>query len=149
MLKDKKGAALLQVILVTAILVGMATLLLRASLSRTSSARLTRRAVVSQLLIESCQARLNGWLSLKNQNEFQADLSECLLDCSAARTNGQCPNAHRINTYNCFGNDGVQIEGNTYFVTATMGRLNNNNSQCTITYEIRDAHDQVNRLVSF
>lgn len=35
MLKNQKGAALLQVLLITVVLAGMATMLLRASLSRT------------------------------------------------------------------------------------------------------------------
>ena len=55
MLKNQKGAALLQVLLITVVLAGMATMLLRASLSRTSGARQTRRAVSSQLYINACR----------------------------------------------------------------------------------------------
>ena len=45
MLHNKRGAALLQVLLVTVVLAGMATMLLRANLSRTTTSRQTRRAV--------------------------------------------------------------------------------------------------------
>ena len=44
--KNKKGAALLQVLLVTVILAGMATMLLRASLSRTTAARKTSQCIM-------------------------------------------------------------------------------------------------------
>ena len=56
MLKNKKGAALMQVLLITAILAGMATLLLRNSLTRTISSRKTRRNVSAEMLIQSCMA---------------------------------------------------------------------------------------------
>lgn len=148
MLRNNKGAALLQVILVAAILVGMATLLLRASLSRVSSARLTRRAVSSQMLIETCQSQVNGWMSLKRAEVFQADLDDCILDCDAQRqANNECPEANRVRDYTCTLPGA--IEGITYTVVAHMAREdeNNSNSPCQVTYELHD--NQNNPLVSF
>ena len=81
MLNNQKGAALMQVLLVTAILAGMATLLLRASLARTSSVRQTRQAVSTELLIESCQAQVNMMWSKKTPEAFARDLSGCWMNC--------------------------------------------------------------------
>ena len=149
MLKNNKGAALLQVILVAAILVGMATLLLRASLSRVSSARLTRRAVSSQMLIETCQSQVNGWMSLKLADVFQEDLDDCIFDCNGVRNaENHCPDANMVRDYTCTLPGA--IEGITYTVVAHMAREdeNNSNSPCRVTYELHDNH-QNNPLVSF
>ena len=75
MIKNKRGAALMQVLLITMILAGMATMLLRASLSRTSSARKTRRAVTAEMLIESCMAEVNALWASKSDDAFLNDLS--------------------------------------------------------------------------
>ncbi len=75
MIKNKRGAALMQVLLITMILAGMATMLLRASLSRTSSARKTRRVVTAEMLIESCMAEVNALWASKNDEAFLNDLS--------------------------------------------------------------------------
>ncbi len=77
MLHNKKGAALLQVLLVTVVLAGMATMLLRANLSRTTTSRQTRRMVSNQMLINACQAEINALWSLKDADTFAEDLSNC------------------------------------------------------------------------
>ena len=75
MIKNKRGAALMQVLLITMILAGMATMLLRASLSRTASARKTRRAVTAEMLIESCMAEVNAlWAS---KSDIFPSISRC------------------------------------------------------------------------
>ena len=81
MLHNKKGAALMQVLLATAVLAGMATMLLRASLSRTSSVRQIRQTVSTELLIESCQAEINMMWSKKKPEVFKRDLSGCWMNC--------------------------------------------------------------------
>ena len=81
MLHNKKGAALMQVLLATAVLAGMATMLLRASLSRTSSVRQIRQSVSTELLIESCQAEINMMWSKKKPEVFKRDLSGCWMNC--------------------------------------------------------------------
>ena len=87
MLKNKKGAALLQVLLVTAVLGGMAAMLLRAQLSRTTSVRQTRKAVSQELLIESCQAEINMMWSHKSPDAFERDLAGCWMNCNVAIDN--------------------------------------------------------------
>ncbi len=84
MLHNKKGAALLQVLLVTVVLAGMATMLLRASLSRTTTARQTRRAVASQMLINSCQAEVSALWAVKSPERFAKDLASCLMYCKCS-----------------------------------------------------------------
>ena len=71
---NKKGAALMQVLLITIILAGIATMILRATLSRTSSARRTRRAVSAQVLIQTCMAEVNSLWSKKTPEAFRRDL---------------------------------------------------------------------------
>ena len=71
---NKKGAALMQVLLITIILAGIATMILRATLSRTSSARRTRRAVSAQVLIQTCMAEVNSLWSKKAPEAFRRDL---------------------------------------------------------------------------
>ena len=81
MLSSKKGAAILQVLLVAAILAGVSALLLRSSLSRTSSARQTRRTVAAQLEIEACMAQVNELLSVKAPEAFTRDMAQCMFYC--------------------------------------------------------------------
>ncbi len=71
---NKKGAALMQVLLITVILAGIATMLLRASLSRVSSSRKTRRSVSAQVLIQACMAEVNTLWSKKTPEAFRRDL---------------------------------------------------------------------------
>ncbi len=89
MLSNKKGAALLQVLLVTAILAGIATMLLRASLSRTTSVRQTRRAVSEELLIESCMAEVNMMWSNKTPEAFKRDMAGCWMNCKTPATGAE------------------------------------------------------------
>lgn len=82
MLHNKKGAALLQVLLITVVLAGMAAMLLRASLSRTTTARKTRRTVASQMLINTCQAEVSALWGIKSHDRFAKDLENCWMQCS-------------------------------------------------------------------
>lgn len=74
MMTNKKGAALMQVLLITVILAGIAAMLLRVSLSRTVSARKTRRAASATVLIEACMAEVNALWSAKSIQAFNRDL---------------------------------------------------------------------------
>ncbi|MBR5151340.1 MAG: hypothetical protein IKW71_00705, partial [Elusimicrobiaceae bacterium] len=57
---NKRGVALLQVLIISAVIAGLAAMILRVTLSRTTAARQTRRTVSAQLLIESCMAEVNS-----------------------------------------------------------------------------------------
>ena len=133
MLHNKRGAALLQVLLVTVVLAGMATMLLRANLSRTTTSRQTRRAVSSQMLISACQAEVNALWSLKDPDQFAADLQQCLMFCN--RNLKQTCSAQNKKSYKC---KPVTAEGVMYQVEATFtgSAPNANTGQCDIKYDI-------------
>ena len=155
MLTNKKGAALLQVLLVTAILAGMAAMLLRASLSRSTSVRNTRQNVSKELLIEACQAEINIMWSYKKPEVFQRDLAGCWMNCSfpigeedtddktwdgTDYTTSKChttpTNATR--TYTCSARDnGVPVTAT--FLEPSSDENKGPDGQCKLTYSIGTA----------
>ena len=86
MIGNKRGAALLQVLIISAVLAGMATMILRATLSRTVSSRQSRHAVSSQMLIESCMAEVNEIWASKTPEAYARDLAACRM-CDPALDN--------------------------------------------------------------
>ncbi len=100
---NKKGAALMQVLLVALILSGIATMLLRASLSRTTSARKTRRTVSAQVLIQTCMAEVNALWGAKTPEAYyrdmQGDSNGPYMYCKTVNANGGCDAAEP--TYTC------------------------------------------------
>lgn len=82
MLHNKKGMALLQVLIISAVLAGLSTMILRATLSRTVMARQTRKTVSAQMVIESCMAEVNAWWAVKTPEVYANDLEDCRI-CSA------------------------------------------------------------------
>ena len=104
---NKKGAALMQVLLITVILAGIATMLLRASLSRTTSARRTRRTVSAQALIQSCMAEVNSLWSKKTPEAFTRDLNgvgnggKPYMYCNGGSDPSTCPAANVVEKYTC------------------------------------------------
>lgn len=146
MFTNKKGAALLQVLLVTVVLAGMATMLLRASLSRTTTSRQTRRTVSGQMLIDACQAEVNTMWSLKPEVYFTRDLKHCVMGCKNIK--GVCvyedgtlgPAGSR--EYKC---KPVTVQDVTYQVTATFTGTEPDaqTGQCEIKYEITDDPDEI------
>lgn len=135
MLNNKKGAALLQVLLVTVVLAGMATMLLRASLSRTTTARQTRRTVSAQLLVNACMAEVNTLWSSKTPAAFANDMRQCIMYCKTSATTGDCPEASKVKAHTC---QDIALEGLTYTVTATMKGTPGADGQCQLDYEIDD-----------
>lgn len=133
MLHNKKGAALLQVLLVTVVLAGMATMLLRANLSRTTTSRQTRRAVSGQMLINACQAEVNALWSLKDPEVFAIDLQDCLMYCNR-NIKQKCVSQNK-KSYKC---KPVTAEGVMYQVEATFTgeHPNETTGQCDIRYDI-------------
>lgn len=118
----------MQVLLITVILAGICTMLLRASLSRTTSARKTRRMVSGQLLIQSCMAEVNTLWSKKSPDKFTADLANGVMYTDSSG------NAHTSYTCN------VSHGGTTIQVSATMtSRSVVNGSGYDIVYEISDS----------
>ena len=135
---NKRGAALLQVLLVAAVLAGMATMLLRVSFSRASMSRRTRRAIVSQMLVSDCQAQVNALWASKNQDNFQRDLAKCGMKCTQM-SGGVCTNFER--TYTC--PIIRQVDGQTvsYTVKATFTTTEpNEEGYCPIEYTIEESN---------
>jgi len=131
MLKNKKGAALLQVLLITVVLAGIAAMLLRASLSRTTTARQTRRTVSSQLLVNACMAEVNTLWSHKDPEYFASDLNQCIFYCNPA-TNGTCASAKRVTEYKC-KEQTPEAGGFTYQVTA---KISGSSGDCRVEYTV-------------
>lgn len=143
MLKNNKGAALLQVLLVTVVLAGMATMLLRASLSRTTTARQTRRTVSAQLLVNACMTEVNAIWSAKTPQAFASDMQQCIMYCESGEVNGACTKKHTKHTCQ------VTLDGlGTYKIQAAFeGSSPDGNGQCTLNYEIDDSNGNSNASV--
>ena len=155
MLTNKKGAALLQVLLVTAILAGMAAMLLRASLSRSTSVRNTRQNVSKELLIEACQAEINIMWSYKKPKVFQRDLAGCWMNCNVPFTEDENSDTWRpgdpytsskchttlaaaTRTYTCSARDnGVPVTAT--FLEPSSDENKGPEGQCKLTYSIGTA----------
>lgn len=141
MLHNKKGAALLQVLLVSAVLAGMATMLLRAGLSRTSNARRTRREVAAQLLISRCQMEVDALWNGKTSDAFIRDFKDCCLTCSANNSDNTtctgCGREHRC-TYPISEAGGDPLATGSYYVDAQFADTPEN-GQCRVTYTLSDS----------
>ena len=131
-LTSKKGAALLQVLLVTAVLAGITTMLLRVTLSRASTARQVRRTVSAQILVESCMAEVNALWAAKSAEAYARDINQCIMYCNDADIGGSCTGEDPRYTYTC----SPQVDGTTYTVTATMS---GSNGACQVNYEVGSA----------
>ena len=106
-MNNKKGAALMQVLLITVVLAGMSIMLLRVVLSRTSSARITRRSVLAEQLIEGCMAEVNSLWAYKTPEAFKRDMEgyapeyKPIMYCKSQSNNGSCASQNRVYTYTC------------------------------------------------
>ncbi len=137
---NKKGAALMQVLLITIVLAGIATMLLRASLSRTTSARKTRRTVSGQVLMQSCMAEVNTlWTNKKPevfQGDWAGDAQGPIMYCNGARNaSGECPAASRVRTHTCTLTNPYQ-SGATYTVTASFEKDPADSTKWNLVYEL-------------
>ena len=127
---NKKGVALLQVLIISAILAGLSTMILRATLSRTVTARQTRKAVSAQLLISSCMTEINAWWAAKTPESYAADLEECRI-CSSNSDSSFCEDGD-LSKRMCSIPKG---DGTTYSVRAQLGKVG---GRCQMTYTIID-----------
>lgn len=137
MLHNKRGAALLQVLLVSAVLAGMATMLLRASLSRSSNSRRTRRTVAANLLINRCQMEVDAIWGAKTPQAFARDLKNCYMTCAIANSSG-CNSGSRVHT--CIypvDLNGDSLTDVTYTIEAKFDATPTN-GMCKVTYTVTD-----------
>lgn len=148
MLLSKKGAAILQVLLLAAVLAGIATMILRFAVSRTSSARQNRRLVAAQLAIESCMAEVNEiWVS-KSPEAFERDWNECIFKCTSSdgkdNPNVRCRaegKPHDIEEAHHTCERAFQYEGKTYSVQADIRPKSEleDGANCKIEYLVSGA----------
>jgi len=136
MLHNKKGAALLQVLLVTSVLAGLATMILRANLSRTLSARQTNRTTAAHMLINACQAEVNALWTAKKPDIFVRDMASCWMTCTAD-IEGTCvngSNARRSHTCTIQGGGANKI----YSVEARFTTEIPGIEGCKLEYSIKE-----------
>lgn len=84
--QNNRGAALLQVLILSAILAGMATMILRVTLSRSVASKQVRHQITAQKMIESCMAQVNMFWASKTPEAYTRDLAECQM-CSTESVN--------------------------------------------------------------
>lgn len=120
----------MQVLLMTVILAGLMAMILRANLSRTASARKTRRQASAQVLIQSCMTRVNDLWTSKSPEAFRRDIEQGIMYCKGTSTNLNCPAADRETTLTC--NLGSYEVVATVVPNATTGALE------SIEYEITE-----------
>ena len=144
-LTNKKGVALLQVLVVTAILAGLATMILRASLSRTITSRQMRHQVNVQQAIESCMAEVNNIWASKTPKVYADDLAACRIcggsDCPTGVVDnnsvydlpdGETVPANTVHTCNVSLAAGGSITVQARFVSNYDGT----NKRCQLKYTV-------------
>ena len=145
MFLNKRGAALLQVLIVSALLAGMATMILRATLSRTLSARQARHSVFVQKMVENCMGQVSRVWAAKTPEAYARDLAACQMCDTTADDDADCPSANVTVA-------GVELEGNKVYQcgTISIGPVSapvfavisdEDGDPCTITYVVPGVAD--------
>ena len=133
---NKRGAALLQVLMLAAVLAGMATMILRVTLSRQVSANQSRHQVKVQKMMESCMAEVNMFWSSKTPTAYGQDLASCQM-CNPSRDGAACsPSLITIYTNR-------QVNSNLVYACTggVFAVMSGSGSDCRITYEIPGGTD--------
>ncbi len=129
---NKRGAALLQVLIISAVLAGLSAMILRATLSRTLSARRTRHTISSQMIIENAMAQINTrWASLTPET-YAKYLELCILKCDKSEVTACNDDAYRTEIIEVPG-----MESNTYRVTVKFDKKTGEDN-CVATYSIEN-----------
>lgn len=135
---NKQGAALLQVLILSAVLAGMATMVLRVSLSRTVTANQSKHQVVVQKKIESCMTQVNMLWASKTPDAYGRDLALCQMCSSQTVVNGgdACDNSNFTVAGRTFKRNKVYACGDGVYAV-----METNTPPCQITYLIADGVD--------
>ncbi len=141
----------MQVLLITVILAGIATMLLRASLSRTTSARRTRRTVSAQVLIQTCMAEINTLWSKKSPEAFRRDLegdsSGPFMYCKGTGTDiTTCPSGDIVRDYTCtidnpYGGEDYIVKA--YFEKDNKATASSGGTMWQLVYEITQGSESL------
>lgn len=132
---NRRGVALLQVLVVSAVLAGLSAMVMRVLLSRAATARQTRRTVISQMLIESCMAEVNDRLAnLPIQDDSVNHIK------GYATVLDRCQFSWLDDTPNEFACQRTPFPGgDTYTIKVQIGsRMESGQKKCVITYDIED-----------
>ncbi len=147
MYKNKRGVALLQVLMITVLIGGLAAMVLRAVLSRTTTSRQTRHTVASQLAIQTCMAEVNAIWALKTPEQYETDLTGCakMIDTWSGNSSiTDCDGNTPSNTAQWYCRVTPYTDGTEYCVTATIQQKDpaeSSASPCKITYTVKDGLD--------
>lgn len=137
MCKNNRGAALLQVLMLSALLAGLAVMVLRATLSRQVTARQTRHALGVHQAVTSCIAEINDMWALMTPDTYKDRLSTCSMPPYPA---GQpvCGDSAVAGEWYCQVNPFA--EGSGVCVTARMRpkTTTETNSPCEIEFVVKD-----------
>ena len=131
MLFNKRGAALLQVLIITAVLAGMSAMILRLTLARTIASRQTRHAINAQTVIESCMAEVNAIWAAKNPEAYARDLAACQM-CERAEGTTCSDENYRVHTCTV----SLFEDEDPYTVQARIRVVSGAEQPCRITYTI-------------
>lgn len=115
-------------------------MLLRASLSRSTAARKTRRTVSAQLLVNSCMAEVNTLWSIKSPEAFSRDMNQCLMYCKSTNTTATCSAANSVRTHTCT----IPLNGVDYTVTAEFTESSpsaDGGKKCELSYTVDASQD--------
>lgn len=144
MIHYKRGAALLQVLIITAILGGLCAMIARSVLSRQVTSKRVRRTILAQNAIKSCMAEVNAMWALKNPDQYADDLGSCnkIVPSWSGSSIKSCDNqAPQTNEWYC------RIKptgGEEYCVTAAISLTSDSEQEqgapkCKITYTLHNA----------
>ena len=134
---NKRGVALLQVLIISVVLAGISTMILRTVMSRTLAARNTRQTVSSDMVIESCMEEISEFWSQRFEEdpvEAAADLANCsfgIHEISEGVTESKKPEC----TIRAWGKPVTNILDGTLHVQLTMTGPDAQ-GRCTIRYVI-------------
>lgn len=138
---NKRGVALLQVLIISAILAGISAMILRATLARQVTARQTRRAVKAQMVIEYAMSQINFMWAAKTPKAYAEHLDYCALTCLVGWDAGPCnypgtgSQIMRSTTVSVPNADG----GPNYEVKVEF--VADSEDRCKVTYTILNADD--------
>lgn len=145
---NKRGAALLQVLMITAILAGMSAMILRVSMSRTLSAKQAQHQINVQKAIESCMSQVNRVWAEKTPEAYARDLAVCQMCDPTADADEGCETGARNvdaktsvtgnHVYSCAV---LNVDDTAIPVHAVMEHINGAGTPCQITYVVPNGTD--------
>lgn len=135
MYKNKRGAALLQVLMLSALLAGLSVMVLRATLSRQVTARKTRHDVGVHEAIEACAAEIYNMWAVMTPDQYRTNLASCSLPPMPTGTQNCLGQAAAANEWYCRVNPYGTKE---YCITAKMGtkETGETESPCQVSFTV-------------